>query len=63
MSDSVPKQLLNFSKQVALGLHYLSLRGFIHRDMAARNVLVSNMLCKVCLLFIGCKQFTIIVTM
>ena len=52
MSDSVPKQLLNFSKQVALGLHYLSLRGFIHRDLAARNVLVSNMLCKVCLLFI-----------
>ena len=43
----MPKQLLEFSKQVALGLHYLSCRGFVHRDLAARNILVSNMLCKV----------------
>ena len=45
--DYVPHQLLNFSKEVALGLHYLSCRGFVHRDLAARNILVSNMTCKV----------------
>ena len=47
IAESVPKQLLNISKQVALGLHYLACRGFVHRDLAARNVLVSNKLCKV----------------
>ena len=49
IAESVPKQLLNISKQVALGLHYLACRGFVHRDLAARNVLVSNKLCKVSL--------------
>ena len=52
MVDSVPHQLLDFSKQVALGLHYLSCRGFVHRDLAARNILVSDNTCKVQLLFI-----------
>ena len=47
VADSVPYQLLNFSKQVALGLHYLSCRGFVHRDLAARNILVSDNTCKV----------------
>ena len=46
--ESVPKELLNISQQVALGLHYLACRGYVHRDLAARNVLVSDKLCKVC---------------
>ncbi|CAJ0582416.1 unnamed protein product, partial [Mesorhabditis spiculigera] len=36
------KQLLMFSVQVSYGLEYLSQKGFVHRDVAARNILVSN---------------------
>ncbi|CAJ0939111.1 unnamed protein product, partial [Mesorhabditis belari] len=36
------KQLLMFSVQISYGLEYLSQKGFVHRDVAARNVLVSN---------------------
>ena len=42
MGQSGPKQLLNFSKHVALGLHYLASKGFVHRDLAARNILLSK---------------------
>uniref|UniRef100_A0A0N5C2Y2 Protein kinase domain-containing protein n=1 Tax=Strongyloides papillosus TaxID=174720 RepID=A0A0N5C2Y2_STREA len=34
------KQLLMFAVQISYGLEYLSTKGFVHRDVAARNVLV-----------------------
>ncbi|VDM63695.1 unnamed protein product [Angiostrongylus costaricensis] len=34
------KQLLMFAVQISYGLEYISSKGFVHRDVAARNVLV-----------------------
>ena len=36
------KQLLMFSVQISYGLEYLAQKGFVHRDVAARNVLVND---------------------
>ena len=34
--------LLGYCQQVAFGMHYLSLKGFVHRHLAARNILVTQ---------------------
>ena len=41
-------ELLSYCCQVASGMVYLSSKAFVHRDMAARNILVSDdRICKV----------------
>ena len=40
--------LLSYSRQIALGMGYLSFKQYVHCDLAARNVLVSEeRICKV----------------
>lgn len=43
-SIDLPTQVL-FSKQLADAIAYLTKHAFVHRDIAARNVLVSNRNC------------------
>uniref|UniRef100_A0A1X7UA21 Protein kinase domain-containing protein n=1 Tax=Amphimedon queenslandica TaxID=400682 RepID=A0A1X7UA21_AMPQE len=47
-NSASPYQLLNFCRQICLGMTYLSCKGFIHCDLAARNILLSKEnICKI----------------
>ena len=40
--SSLPHIVLSYCRQVATGMYYLSRKGFVHRDIAARNILLSE---------------------
>ena len=48
-SQSLYQQLLDFCHQISAGMTYLSDKAFVHRDIAARNILLSGKTCKVCI--------------
>ncbi len=48
ISEIDENELLNFCCQIASGMVYLSSKGFVHGDLAARNILLSDgKICKV----------------
>jgi serine/threonine protein kinase len=42
VDPSLPYTVLSYCRQVAAGMYYLSRKGFVHRDIAARNILLSE---------------------
>ena len=42
LQEDHPLQLLNFCRKIADALDYLSKKGFIHKDLAARNILLNE---------------------
>jgi serine/threonine protein kinase len=48
LDPNLPDVLLQFCRQIACGLAYLAAKSFVHRDIAARNILLDkNLNCKV----------------
>ena len=42
LQEDHPLQLLKFCREIADAMDYLSKKGFIHRDIAARNILLNE---------------------
>ncbi|XP_019851384.1 PREDICTED: uncharacterized protein LOC109581572 isoform X2 [Amphimedon queenslandica] len=48
VSPHAPYLLLSYCRQICLGMQYLSRKGFVHKSLAARNILVSSEnICKI----------------